>query len=265
MEKSLIWDIISDSGEGDIVLAVDYSVNGRPEAGFRDFATRLGTDVNLWETLAPPVGEEKGMTADEYVSRWVDVVRDSRRRVSAILGYCASSAFASAIAEGIGAWEEEPPKPVLFDPTPSTAWTILHFGFFKVIESLSASLSEEEIIEVQKTGWEVAARNGEDLETFRTEIVDVYQKTGETAFGRVGLTPDLGEQLVAWFRGYVSYLIAAAEFTGVFDLSRTTVVCSSALAESPGEVLDELRFDVDHSDLLRSGEVAAAVAEVLAG
>lgn len=264
MEKSLIWDIISDSGEGDVVLAVDYSVNGRREAGFRDFAALLGPDVNVWETLAPPVGEEEGMTSAEYVARWVDVVRDSGRRVSAVLGYCASSAFASAIAEGVAAHQDVPPKPVLFDPTPSTAWTILHFGFFKVIESLSTSLSEEEIVEVQKSGWEAAARNGEDLEAFRTEITAIYQKTGELAFGRIGLTPDLGEQMVAWFRGYVAYLIAAAAYTGAFDLTRTTVVCSSALEESPGEVLDELRFDVDHSDLLRSDEVAAAVAEVLA-
>lgn len=264
MVKTESWDIINDSGEGDVILAVDYSVNGRREAGFRDLSANLGPGTTIWETLAPPVGDEAGMTGDEYLARWLDEVRASGRRVGAVLGYCASSAFASAIADGVAQWQEEAPRAVLFDPTPSTAWTILHFGFFKVIESLSVSLSEQEIIEVQKSGWEAAARNGEDLEAFRTEIVDIYRQVGDKAFERIGLTPDLGEQLVAWFRGYVSYLIAASEFTGRFDLSTTTVVCSSALEESPGEVLAELRFDVDHSDLLRSPEVAKAVAEIAA-
>jgi hypothetical protein len=263
-DKSLIWDVISDSGEGDVVLAVDYSVNGRREAGFKDFAKLLGPDVNVWETLSPPIGEEAGMSADEYVERWVEVVRGSGRRVSAVLGYCASSAFAGAIAEGVARFQEDGPKPVLFDPTPSTAWTILHFGFFKVIESLSASLTEEEIVQVQKDGWECAARDAEDLEAFRTEIVGVYRKVGELAFDRIGLAPELGEQMVAWFRAYVAYLIAAAELTGTFDLSGATVVCSSALKELPGEVLDEYRFDVDHSELLNSEEVAREVAGFLA-
>jgi hypothetical protein len=261
MVKTESWDIISDNGEGDLILAVDYSVNGRQEAGFRDLSANLEPGTTIWETLAPPVGDEIGMNGAEYVARWLDEVRGSGRKVRAVLGYCASSAFASAIAAGISDWQEDAPKVVLFDPTPSTAWTILHFGFFKVIESLSNSLSDQEIIEVQKSGWEAAARNGEDLESFRKEIVDIYSGVGDKAFGRIGLTPDLGEQLVAWFRGYVNYLIAAAEFTGKFDLSHTTVVCSSALEESPGEVLQEMRFDVDHSDLLRSAEVAKSLIE----
>ncbi|MCX4750325.1 hypothetical protein OG455_33270 [Kitasatospora sp. NBC_01287] len=263
MASSSSWDILNDTGEGDLVLAVDYSVNGRREAGFRDLSANLGAGVSIWETLAPPVGEEEGLNGDAYLARWLDEVRDSGRRVTAVLGYCASSAFASAIADGIAGWQVQGPKPVLFDPTPSTAWTILHFGFFKVIESLTASLSEVDVVEAQKAGWEAAARNGEDLEAFRTEIVAIYRSLGDKAFEKLGLNAELGEQLVAWFRGYVSYLIAAAEFTGKFDLSATTVICSSALEESPGEVLAEHRFDVDHSDLLRDVEVAKAVAEIL--
>jgi|GEM_PF-1908490 hypothetical protein len=264
-DKSLIWDVISDSGEGDVVLAVDYSVNGRREAGFKDFAKLLGPDVNVWETLSPPIGEEGGMSGAEYVERWVDVVRGSGRRVSAVLGYCASSAFAGAIADGVARFQADGPKPVLFDPTPSTAWTILHFGFFKVIESLAASLTEEEVVQVQKDGWECAARNAEDLEAFRGEIVAVYRRVGELAFERIGLSPELGEQMVAWFRAYVAYLIAAAELTGTFDVSGATVVCSSALKDIPEGVLEEYRFDVDHSELLDSEEVAREVAGLLAG
>ncbi|MER5640644.1 hypothetical protein ABT095_27315 [Kitasatospora sp. NPDC002227] len=257
------WDILNDSGEGELVLAIDYSVNGRREAGFRDLAANLGAGVSIWETLAPPVGEEEGLTSADYLNRWLDEVKASGRPVKAVLGYCASSAFASAIADGIAQWQAEAPRPVLFDPTPSTAWTILHFGFFKVIESLTASLAETDVVEAQKAGFEAAARNGEDLEVFRTEIVRIYAELGEKAFTKLGLNADMGGQLVAWFRGYVSYLIAAAEFTGRYDLSATTVICSSALEESPGEVLAEYRFDVDHSDLLRDNEVAKTVSELL--
>lgn len=257
------WDIINDTGEGALVLAVDYSVNGRREAGFRDLSANLGAGVTIWETLAPPVGEETGMTADDYLARWLEEVQASGRPVQAVLGYCASSAFASAIAEGVAAWQPQAPKPVLFDPTPATAWTILHFGFFKVIETLTASLSEVDVIAAQKAGFEAAARNAEDLATFRTEIVEIYRELGDKAFEKLGLKAELGEQLVAWFRGYVGYLIAAGEYTGKFDLTGTTVVCSSALEESPGEVAAEYRFDVDHADLLRDVEVAKAVAEIL--
>lgn len=263
MDKNLIWDVVSEGTRSDLVLAVDYSVNGRHEAGFADLAAKLSPTRTIWETLAPPVGEEAGMTGDAYVARWVDAIKASGREVGAVLGYCASSAFASAIGEGVAAFQATPPKIVLFDPTPATAFTILHFGFFKVIDSLSSALSEEDVTKVQKEGWEAAARNNDDLATFRDEIVEIYRRIGDKAFARIGLNAHLGEQLVAWFRGYVTYLIAAGEFAGGFDLSQTSIICSSALEEPPGEVLQELRFDVDHADLLRNEDVAAALSKLL--
>jgi hypothetical protein len=263
MTKTESWDIINEGTRDAVVLAVDYSINGRHEAGFGELAAKVDPSFPIWETLAPPVGQEAGLSGADYVNRWLDDVRASGREVSAVLGYCASSAFASAIAEGIAKWQAEPPKVVLFDPTPATPWTILHFGFFKVIESLSATLSEEEITRIQRSGWEAAATSGDDLEDFRTRIVAIYEGISETAFDRVGLTEQLGKQLVAWFRGYVSYLVAAGEFTGA-DLSNTSVICSSALEELPTETLkEELRFDVDHADLLRSPEVAEALGRLL--
>ena len=203
------------------------------------------------------------MTSEEYLTRWLDDARASGRRISAVLGYCASSAFAGAIADGVAKWQDQAPQVILFDPAPATAWTILHFAFFKVIESLSSTLSDEEIVAIQKDGWQAAAECGDDIEAFGTRIVEVYRQVGEKAFERIGLNEEMGRQLTAWFRGYVSYLIAASKFTGVTDLSRTTVVCSSALAESQDGVLAELRFDVDHADLLRDPDVAAKITELL--
>jgi hypothetical protein len=263
MTETAAWDIINEGTRDDVVLAVDYSINGRHEAGFGELAAKVDPSFTIWETLAPPVGQEAGLSGADYVNRWLEEVRASGREVSAVLGYCASSAFASAIAEGIAEWQTQAPKVVLFDPTPATPWTILHFGFFKVIESLSASLSEEEITRIQRNGWEAAAMSGDDLEMFRTKIVAIYEGISETVFNRVGLTDQLGKQLVAWFRGYVSYLVAAGEFTGA-DLSQTTVISSSALEELPAETLREFKFDVDHADLLRSPEVAEALGQLLA-
>ena len=264
METISSWETVSDSGRREVVLAADYSVNGRHEAGFDELATRLGDKFTIWGTLAPSVGDEVGMTSEQYLDRWLDDVRSSGREVSAVLGYCASSSFAGVIAEGVAKWQERAPRVILFDPAPATAWTILHFAFFKVIESLAGTLSDEEIVEVQKAGWQVAAEYGEDMEAFGTKIVDVYREVGDKAFERIGLNAQNGDQLTAWFRGYVSYLIAASEFSDQSDLSQATVICSSALAEPPGEVQQELRFDVDHADLLRSDEVARTLTELLA-
>jgi hypothetical protein len=98
---------------------------------------------------------------------------------------------------------------------------------------------------------------------FRTAIVAVYRRIGDTAFERSGLKGDLREQLVSWFSAYVAYLIASGDFTGRYDMSRATAICSSALEDTDAEVQQELRFDVDHADLLRSDEVAAAVCDLL--
>ncbi|NEA99072.1 hypothetical protein [Streptomyces sp. SID13726] len=262
MEKTGIWDVLKEGGREDLVLTVDYAVNGRQEAGFRDLVARLDTDHTVWETLAPPVGDEAGLSPEQYLDRWLDAVRASGRDVSAVVGYCASSNFAGVIAEGVARWQEEPPKLILLDPTQVTSWTILHFGFFKVLESLRSMLSEEEIMSAQREGWEIAQAN-ENLEDFRTGIVALYRRLGETAFERSGMRGDIGEELVAWFTAYMSYLIASGAFTGRYSTGEAVAVCSSVLEETHMEFKQELRFDVDHTELLRTDEVAVAVAELL--
>lgn len=262
MEKTLIWDVLKEGGRDDLVLAVDYSVNGREEAGFKDLVARMDSEHTVWETLAPPVGEEVGLSPEQYLGRWLDSVRASGRNVSAVVGYCASSNFAGVLAEGVGRWQEVPPKLVLLDPTQVTSWTILHFGFFKILESLRSMLSEEEIMKAQREGWEIAQAN-ENLEDFRTEIVGLYRRLGETAFERGGLKADIGEQLVAWFSAYMSYLIASGAFAGRYSTDEAVAVCSSVLEETHMEFKQELRFDVDHTELLRTDEVAKALAELL--
>ena len=77
------------------------------------------------------------MTGKDYVARWLDPVRASGRRVTAVLGYCASSSFAGTIAEGVAGWQDDAPQVLLFDPSPANAWTILQFGYFKVLEALA--------------------------------------------------------------------------------------------------------------------------------
>ncbi|MCQ9177703.1 hypothetical protein KMT30_01285 [Streptomyces sp. IBSBF 2953] len=262
MEKTGIWDVLREGGREDLVLVVDYAVNGRQEAGFKDLVARMDSDHTFWETLAPPVGEEVGLSPEQYLDRWLDAVQAGGRNVSAVIGYCASSNFAGVIAEGVGRRQETPPKLVLLDPTQVTSWTILHFGFFKVLESLRSMLSEEEIMAAQREGWEIAQAN-ENLEDFRAEIVALYRRLGETAFERGGLKADIGEQLVAWFAAYMAYLIASGAFAGRYDTGEAVAVCSSVLEETHMEFKQELRFDVDHTELLRTDEVAEAVAELL--
>ncbi|SES49401.1 hypothetical protein SAMN04487983_10797 [Streptomyces sp. yr375] len=264
-DTSLIWDVLKDgdSDGDDVVLAVDYAINGRHEAGFRELAPLVGGGYAIWETLAPPVGEEVGMTADQYLKRWLDAVEASGRNVRAVLGYCGSGNLAGAIAEGIGARQGQPPKLLLFDPSPVTPWTILNFAFFKVLDRMSASLSQEELMQAQRAGLD-AVRTHESLEDFRPVIVDIYRRTGDIAFTRSGLKAPMREELVTWFAAYISFMLASGDVAGRFDAGRATVVCSSAFEATFTTTEQEIRLDVDHDDLLRSAEVAKAVTDLLA-
>lgn len=256
------WHRLAEGGP-DLILAVDYAVTGRREAGFTELVPQLGSTAEIWQTLPPPAGSETGMAGKDYVARWLETVRESGRTVSAVLGYCVSGAFAGAIADGVAQWQDQAPRVVLFDPSPANTWTITMFGYFKMLEPLAGSLTERELVEAHQNGIRVATECEKDMERFRTEIVETYRSVGTEAFARLGLNEGIGEEMVAAFAKYIAYLTACGELEGDADLSRTVVLNSSAPREPHGPVLREQKFDVEHEDLLRTPEVAAAVVEAL--
>ncbi|WP_086847714.1 hypothetical protein [Amycolatopsis kentuckyensis] len=256
------WHPIDENADDkEVIITVDFTVTGRPEAGFAELAKHLETPYGIWESLPPAVGDETGMTGDDYLDRWTSELRASGAEVKAVFGYCASSVFALAIAERIATWQAKP-RVVLFDPTAATGFTVLYYGFFRVVDALAAVLTEDEVREAHAAG-EAAQRTHDDLETLTKEFVRLYRDVGTTAFERVELDADRADELVSWFRSYMTYLVAASQVTVPGDLGGVDVIRS---AELPGALeigAREIRFDIDHSGLLSQPEVAQAVRGLL--
>ncbi|MEU7787590.1 hypothetical protein [Amycolatopsis sp. NPDC049159] len=256
------WHPIDEqSDDKEVIITVDFTVTGRPEAGFAELATHLETPYGVWESLPPAVGDETGMNGDDYLDRWTTELRASGVEVKAVFGYCASSVFALAIADRIATWQDKP-RVVLFDPTAATGFTVLHYGFFRVVDALAAVLTDDEVRDAHAAG-ETAQQTHDDLETLTKEFVRIYREVGGTAFERVGLEADRAEELVSWFSSYMTYLVAASQLTVPADLAGVDVIRS---AELPGALeigAREVRFDIDHSGLLSQPEVAQAVRGLL--
>lgn len=256
------WHPIDEnSDDKEVIITVDFTVTGRPEAGFAELAKHLETPYGIWESLPPAVGDETGMTGDDYLDRWTSELRASGAEIKAVFGYCASSVFALAIAERIATWQAKP-RVVLFDPTAATGFTVLYYGFFRVVDALAAVLTEDEVRNAHAAG-EAAQRTHDDLETLTKEFVRLYRDVGTTAFERVELDADRADELVAWFSSYMTYLVAASQVAVTGDLDGVDVIRS---AELPGALeigAREIRFDIDHSGLLSQPEVAQAVRGLL--
>jgi hypothetical protein len=256
------WRAIGDHKESsDVILTVDFTVTGRPEAGFAELVGELDSPYAVWESMPPPIGDETGMTGDDYLDRWADDVRSAGIAVRAVFGYCASSVFALALADRISTWQERP-HVVLFDPTAATGETVLHYAFYRVVDALAAVLTPDEVRETRAAGLS-AQRSYDHLEPLTKEFIRIYREVGGTVFERVGLEPDRAEELVDWFRSYMTYLVAASQVSTQPDPGTVSVIRSADLPGALEVAAREIRFDVDHAGLLTRPEVALAVRELL--
>ncbi|WP_329222042.1 hypothetical protein OG352_33265 [Streptomyces sp. NBC_01485] len=258
------WRVTEDDRRAGrpVVLAVDFTATGRPEAAFAALARGLGTGHAVWESLAPPPGEESGMSAEDYLLRWTGELRAQDVSVSHVFGYCASSVFALALAERVGGWQRTP-SVVLFDPTAINGETVLRYGFRPVIDALSGVLGADGVADAYREGEQAVAAESE-LAALTEEFIRIYRRFGAAAFERLGLKADRVEELVGWFRSYLHYVVAAGRMPVTTGLPDVSVVRSCDL---PGN-LDvrpdrELRFEVDHAELLGHPDVAKAVADLL--
>lgn len=110
MPSPAVWNVVLDAASGtDVVLATDFPVTGRNEGGFVDLTPGLGLDCALWQTVAPVRVPGGGVSEDEYLAPWLTEVAASGRTVRAVLGYCAGSVFAGALAERIAATQSSAP------------------------------------------------------------------------------------------------------------------------------------------------------------
>ncbi|MEU9041375.1 MULTISPECIES: hypothetical protein [unclassified Kitasatospora] len=275
MPNPAVWNVVFDAGsDADIVLAADFPVTGRNEGGFAELAPGLNPDFSLWQTVAPVRAPETGASPDEYLEGWLSEIEASGRTVRAVMGYCAGSVFAGALAEKVAERQAVAPAVIVFDPELVDVPTA-HLQFGRVVGNMTTILTEEEIANLSGTAELLAAKPGIEPAEFAAELYSVFTPIGRGALLRAGLAEDYADELVAMVGSFMAYLCAASGLDPRPGWARATVVTSGSersglnrMRTTPGVapivIADEHRFEVEHRDLLRTPAVAETVAGLLA-
>jgi hypothetical protein len=258
------WRTLNDGSPNEVILAVDFTVTGRPGASFSDLVPKLGQNMTVWESVPPPVSVSAGMSSSDYLDWWLDGCRPSGRRVRAVLGYCVGSSFAAVMAGRIGQWQAQEPHLIVFDPE-SPVIPSLYRDFLTAIQNLASILSGAELIVAREAASGALLECGDDFTAAGAALTRVYQRASGIAFDRIGLDPELREELIAAFGSYVSYLVAARQIDPVPGLGRAMAITSSMSSSGAGAAAEEIRFDTDHESILGDERVAQAVRDVLGG
>ena len=262
------WRPLCEGERNGVVLAVDYPFTGRPEAGFTELVGRLAPDRAVWECVPP---QETGLTAEDYLDRWLADVRASGHPVHAVLGFCAGSVYATALADRIAAERGgDGPRLVLFDPEAPNAITV-YWQFHKVIDGLGVVLTPEEVGQAQAEGQRISQET-EDLGLLGERLLKIFRHAADVAFDRAGLDAVRREDFSVTVTAFMAYLIAAAGIDATAGWRRATAISSRTATnglnlvpeqQRPGMVAREVRFDIEHADLLRDDAVVRVVAELL--
>lgn len=254
------WTRVSDEGGNRRVLAVDFDGSGRPEATFRDLARLLPGHFDVWHAVAPPDSYRMGEPADRYLTWWGDYLRCDQEPVAAVLGYCAGSMFASALADRIEATAGRRPAVLLFNPGAPSVDTI-HRDFDGIIGSMP-TLNHAERCEMPRRSREIRDRHNGDFERVSCEFAAMYLRACETVFGRLGIDPDICDELTGLFQAYLRYLSAARQIPRQSGWKSASSLCSIEHVGT-GFTDREIVFDLRRSELLRSRKVAATTGEIL--
>jgi hypothetical protein len=266
------WDVIPGANSLEVVLAVDFPVTGRPEAGFPDLVANMKSKFAFVQTVPPDVGPAERLSGDAYVRGWVEGIAKSGRPVAAVLGYCVGAVYAAAIAEGVMRRQTDPPKVILFDPEYANV-VGLSLEIQRVLGELGALLTEQEIEHARRMAAEMSEAERDDVGNFAAGLVKLYREVGSAAFARVGLGGDRSDELVRLFESYMSWMSVADRIdpgevwrhaTAIISNNRATLLNREPLAgETPAVLGRRIPFDVEHADLLRSEPVARMVLELL--
>jgi hypothetical protein len=264
------WNVLHEGTSGDLVLASDFPATGRTVPGFSDLVAKLLPASSVWETAPPPAGSEEGMSAADYTGRWLADLKEIGRPVRAVLGYCVGSVFAAPIAEQLAQWQPEPPAVVVIDPErPDGA--LIHRHYHELIAGLSVVLTPQEVTDAQEAGRRVR-ESAIDLASLARALSDLFRDAGDIGFARAGLDEVRRAELVGTFRGFLHYLVVAGEIDPVPVWSTATAISSVSPQNglnvlSPREreeiVGREVRFDLEHAQLLCDPEVVALVSELI--
>ncbi|NRQ39369.1 hypothetical protein HII36_47235 [Nonomuraea sp. NN258] len=273
MNPTETWREIAADHSGEIVLAADFDVAGRPEARFADLAPLLAPRHTVWVTDPWAVADAPGDRADSYVKRWVDEVDASGRPVRAVLGFCGGAVYAAAIADELERRHGRSPRILLFDPERPTALG-MYFQFCKALDQLAPALGPAEIGRAQEAAQyeQVLAA---DLTDYATALLRIFLERGREAFDRLDLSEAHRAEFTGAVRIFLAFMAAAEQVDHGPAWRRATAISSSTPTSglnghrllNPGQaaglVGTEVRCQVPHVDLLRSATTADLVSGLL--
>jgi hypothetical protein len=252
-----------------LVLAVDFDVTGRVEARFSDLVPKLGIEDAVWETVPPPVRAERAWTGGEYVDHWAQAVEQAGLPVRALLGFCAGSVYAAALAARISQ-VQAPPLLLLFDPELSVPQTLL-WQFFKIVGFMSGTIPAAEATALREAGqraYDECAQVGE----LQAALSRLLRERGEVAFAQAGLDRRLRGELLDIIDSCLCYLAAASQLDPLDQWKSAVVIGSSSpmsglrgmrRAGTDVTVAREIDVAADHGTMLAAPEVADAVRALL--
>ncbi|ONI83211.1 hypothetical protein ALI144C_17095 [Actinosynnema sp. ALI-1.44] len=267
------WTVLSGGSDRDVVLAVDFPVTGRPEAGFADLAPRLEPGQAFWQTVPPQVTPGSGLTGSDYIERWDAELAGSGVTVRGILGFCVGSVYGAALAERIAARQDEPPALILLDPEQATVGT-LYWQFEKMIGNLAGVFPQDKVTMLRSEAARLAEVQPPDVTRFAAELFHLFLPVAKQTLADMGLDETSSGEILGMFGAFISYLSIAAQLD-VESAWRSATAISSTSPQSglnPHRTADgsdsalvakELRVDVEHPELLRSDRVAEAITGLL--
>lgn len=202
------WIPISDGpAERPIVLTVDFDATGRKDTTFRDLVKSFPAPLTVWLGAQPPESHRADLSPEEYLAWWAGDSLGASVRVGAVLGYCAGSVFASALADRIEERQGSRPRVVLFNPGKPDAHT-LGRDLRSTIESMSLLDAEERADFLRRADKHIDAPSA-TFDEVSDALFDLFGEASRIVFQRADIDADVGEELIGVFRSYVSYLRAA--------------------------------------------------------
>jgi hypothetical protein len=267
------WLVVREANSTDLLLAADFPITGRREAGIAELAGHLNPAYSLWQIAPPAVPPDSEITAEEYLGPWLADVADSALSVRAVLGYCAGAGYAAELAARIARQQDTAPQIVLFDPELVDATTI-YVQFGRVVANMAMLLNTDETAELRARANQLFEKADGNVRGLASALFHMLEVVAARVFERAGLDAEYSTQLIGLIGSFMSYLGVAEQLGGVDSWSRATAISSAsptsglnrlrAAGRDANLVAREIRFDVEHGDLLRSDGVAAAINALLA-
>ncbi|MFD3794955.1 hypothetical protein [Streptomyces californicus] len=263
-KNALNWSRIRTGDASGVVLAVDFYGTGRQEATFRHLCDLLPDPAEVWHAVPPtPEGNWSAATGTSHLRPWTDGLDTvlAGRPVLALVGYCAGSVFASALADALTTREGRRPQVVLFNPGAPAVATLTR-DFRSLIDGMDVLTDEERAGLLAEMTAIKRAHAPNALIPVAEQYAALYRKGCDLLCERLGVDASLGAELTAVLHSYLAYLTAALDVPPAPQW-RTATSLTSREHRGADFTDTEHCFDVARADLLNSPQVAAALAALL--